>query len=251
MTCNHVANVFAGALPDWLTVVLYTFGGVTFPVMCFLLVVGYQHTSDIRKYALRLAGFAVVAQVPYSLLWGAVPNVLWTLLVALGILWAYDNLKRQWQFWVLLVVAYFATAQFDWGGVGVVMAWLFYLLRDRREGVLLVMLIPMAATLMPVVSSFASLESAGHDSLQALVALFDFDAATVAPSIACAAGGNEILQAGLYVSLFGIVGYSVVGFGYAAALIYFYNGQRGRPLKWFFYCYYPAHLAVIWLASVV
>jgi hypothetical protein len=34
----------------------------------------------------------------------------------------------------------------------------------------------------------------------------------------------------------------------AAVPIWFYNGQRGKPHKFWAYAYYPAHLFVLWLA---
>lgn len=30
-----------------------------------------------------------------------------------------------------------------------------------------------------------------------------------------------------------------------------YNGKKGRPLKMFFYCFYPGHLLLIWLVKVM
>ena len=39
-----------------------------------------------------------------------------------------------------------------------------------------------------------------------------------------------------------------VGNGIAGLLLCAYIGQRGRPLKWFFYAYYPAHIAVLGIA---
>ena len=38
----------------------------------------------------------------------------------------------------------------------------------------------------------------------------------------------------------------------ALPLLALYNGQRGKwKLKWLFYLYYPAHLAILWLLAVV
>jgi hypothetical protein len=40
-------------------------------------------------------------------------------------------------------------------------------------------------------------------------------------------------------------------FGFLALpLILLYNGQKGKDSKWFFYLYYPAHLAVIYLIGI-
>ena len=81
MTCNHIANVFGSELPEGAMVALYSLGGLTFPIMAYLLCEGYRHTSSVRRYAERLAVFAVVSQIPYSLLFGATGNVLITLLI--------------------------------------------------------------------------------------------------------------------------------------------------------------------------
>ena len=37
------------------------------PLFAFLLVEGFQHTSDLKRYAMRLAGLAVVCEIPYNL----------------------------------------------------------------------------------------------------------------------------------------------------------------------------------------
>ena len=84
MTCNHAAYVFAGHLPFVGECVLFAVGGVTFPVMAYLLVEGYRHTSNVKRYALRLAVFAAVSQIPYALYLALNANVLFTLLIGLG-----------------------------------------------------------------------------------------------------------------------------------------------------------------------
>ena len=134
MTCNHVANVFAGQLPPALLFPLFAVGGLTFPIMAFLLVEGYRHTSNVGMYALRLAIFACVAQVPYSLLWGAVPNVLFTLLMGLGALWLHDKMGRNPLFLLVLMGAALLTLPFDWGCIGVLLVSLFQVVRSDGEG---------------------------------------------------------------------------------------------------------------------
>ena len=51
MTANHVAHVMGPLMPWEATLVLYSFGGITYPIMAFLLVIGYRHTSNVRSTA--------------------------------------------------------------------------------------------------------------------------------------------------------------------------------------------------------
>ena len=43
--------------------------------------------------------------------------------------------------------------------------------------------------------------------------------------------------------------YPLVGCTATIPLLWAYNGGRGRPMKWFFYAYYPAHIAVLGLTK--
>lgn len=239
MTCNHVANAFAGMLPLPAVLALYSLGGVTFPIMAFLLTEGYTHTSNLRRYALRLAAFAVVAQVPYSLLWGAVPNVLFTLLVSLGVLWARDRLGARPAFVAVMLAAVVVTLPFDWGSVGVVMVFLFRTVPGRR-GILGGILLAFALLGLPAIADLASAPPGVITSFSGYPP-DPLIAGSMAPGLA-----NTILQAGPLAATWGDALYAAVGFTIAAVLILAYDGRRGRSLKWFFYAYYPAHLLVIW-----
>lgn len=243
MACNHVANVFAAFLPLPVLLGLYALGGVTFPIMAFLLVEGYTRTSNLRRYALRLGAFALVSQVPYSLLWGAVPNVLFTLLVSLGVLAARDRIASTPLFALVAGGAMVLTIPFDWGLVGVLMVLLFHELRGRRR-----MAIALGAAFLvvglPALVDLASLGPAAVSGLSAPLSPI----ATADPSDGIA---NTVFQAGVLPALWGNLLYAGVGFSIADLLISRYDGRRGLPMKWFFYGFYPLHLAVIWAVRML
>ena len=46
---------------------LQLLGGLSLPIFTFLLVEGFYHTSDYRKYLLRMVGLAVISEIPYDL----------------------------------------------------------------------------------------------------------------------------------------------------------------------------------------
>lgn len=271
MTCNHVANIFALQMPGWLTVALCSLGGLTFPIMAFLLDEGYRHTSNIRKYAKRLAIFALVAQVPYSLLWGATANVLITLLLGLGVLWADDHLGRG-HFALVFGGALVVSVWCDWGVIGPLMIYLFHRLREEgvRKAIGLTMLMAALALAPPAIGDLTSAINHGGapeqgdatrelvtetpDNVAALEVDSPWEVLAETPSTLAPAGSEplySVMDAGAIVGNLGALGYATIGFGLAAVLLMQYRGRRGRPLKWFFYCYYPAHLMLLWAVAQV
>lgn len=71
-------------------------GRVAFPLFCFLLVEGFLHTSDRKKYILRMGLFTLISEVPFDLaLFGRITlyrqNVFFTLFIGLLFLTAVEK----------------------------------------------------------------------------------------------------------------------------------------------------------------
>ena len=84
MVCDHVwAMLFPAA--EWLTCV----GRMAFPIFAFMIAEGYRHTRNLKRYLLRMLIGALLAEIPFDLMYsGGVfypfhQNVLWTFLLSL------------------------------------------------------------------------------------------------------------------------------------------------------------------------
>lgn len=97
MLCDHLWGTIVRG-NDWLTCI----GRLTFPIYAFLLVEGYFHTKDLKKYVRRLLVFAVISEIPFnlamasSIIYPFHQNVLWSFLIAIGLLhWNEKGKKKQ------------------------------------------------------------------------------------------------------------------------------------------------------------
>ena len=206
MITDHIGYAF---FPDqvWLRAV----GRLAFPLYAFLIAQGFRNTSDVRKYMLRLAIFAVVSEAPFDLvISGRVfsleqQNVFFTLFFGLMAITLYDRFSREAiagkAMLPVLICALAATlAGSDYGFYGVLMIFVFYVCRDRSLLVKWVFLLVLADVLLCYLE---------HCSLAwSVVQLFELG---------------------------------------ALPMVLMYNGKRGRKLKYFFYAAYPAHLMAIYL----
>lgn len=113
---------------------LRVIGRLSFPIYCFLLAEGIAHTKNPKKYALRLGIGALLAEIPFDLLFFgkltlAHQSVMITLLLGfLMAMWA-----RKLGNIMLPFAACFLAAEFlgtDYGGIGVALVGLFVITRE-------------------------------------------------------------------------------------------------------------------------
>ena len=75
-------------------------GRVAFPIFCFLLVEGFFHTKDIKKYLLRLLIMAFISEHAFNLLYSGQhfdrngQNVFFTLFISLLTIWGIDTVLK-------------------------------------------------------------------------------------------------------------------------------------------------------------
>jgi hypothetical protein len=212
MTLNHGWHVFGEYLPLSMQLLMNFAGGFTFPIMAFLLAHGYARTSSVRKYMARLLAWGAVALLPFMAMTDAyLLNVMFTLFLGLLVLWLNDCIKKRILFYLCLAAAMGVSVFCDWPVFGVLMIYLFGVLKNRT----------LRAILPPLLCA-------------ALYLLWE-----------------RLVSGSPIISMQGVTLGTVYNLGVvcAAPLLLAYNTRRGPSLKRFFYAYYPAHLIVLTLAA--
>lgn len=211
MTLDHIAVVFA--LPLWAEIPLYFAGGLTYPIMAYLLIEGYRKTSNLKRYMGRLLIFAAIAALPFVWATGwAAFNILFTLLLGLVVLYLYDHVRHRPLFWLAFAGITALTLPFDWGGIGVPLVLAMYAIKDDKRRVWL-----------PLVCLTVGMEAA---------------------YLLSALSGGPV---GLEQLPWPDMAFMLCSSAVAIPLLLRYNGERGRGMKYFFYAYYPAHLLLLGL----
>ena len=104
MLCDHL---WGTSVVKW---DLFTcIGRLAFPIYAFLIVEGYFHTRDLKKYVKRLFLAAVISEIPFNLVVGGGffypvhQNVLWSFLISIGLI-HWNEKMREKQMWKRVMV---------------------------------------------------------------------------------------------------------------------------------------------------
>lgn len=203
MLIDHTAHVFFPA-----EVYMRCLGRIAFPIFAFMVAEGFLRTRNVKRYMLRMLIFAVIAQVPYSIMLSDIGvfqiNVIFTLFFGLASVYAIDKGSPLLSMLAPVAFAMIAEfANFDHGAFGVLMVIAFLYTRNNKL----------------------------HRNISASVLILLF-------------------------SLSYMLRYGVNYYGWVIILFYLlplpiinlYNKKKGISnvfSRWFFYFFYPLHIAAL------
>ena len=208
MTLDHISGYFL-PIEAPLGVTLRIIGRLTAPIMCYFIAEGFLFTSDRIKYGLRLFIFAVISQPAFYFADTSQPfrlNMLFTLLIGFLMLCAYEKIKNTALKCIAIMLLLTASYFCDWGIIAPMWILSFHILRNDKK---------------MLFSAFT------------LISLMHITFNTMACIASEIPWYSQMWQAGVLLCI---------------PLFLLYNGQKGAGgffSKWFFYIYYPLHLAII------
>ncbi|MCL2387046.1 MAG: conjugal transfer protein TraX [Defluviitaleaceae bacterium] len=238
MFVSHLTYAMPETIPLWLMIPMYATGGLTFPIMGYFVVEGYRHTSNLKKYILRLFIFGLIAMPFHWFVFDGLNNMLllnimFTIIFSLLILIMYDKIKSRILFWILFVLLSPITLVMDLWIVGVLLVLLYHIIPNETARRIVPAI--MMGVIFFVMSAYAVW------SVQTLLEVGTPQADAAIDSIVGLFGGINVMYSSLAV---------FIGFFFAAFLIKQYNGERGKSMKWFFYAFYPIHFVILTVLAI-
>lgn len=203
---------------------LTSIGRLAYPIFAFMLVEGYFHTSDFKKYIKRLLIFALISEIPFDLMisgqWFSPyhQNVLWTCVISLLGIKIIDTIRNKRKIWltllsgVAIILVSFILGMIlfvDYFGAGILISYTFYYFRGRKWWCYLGQLIVMYWLNVEMLGGYCYIiDLFGHKF--------------------------EIVEQGL--ALFALIP------------IWLYKGKQGyhsKAFRYFCYSFYPVHMLVL------
>ena len=225
MLCDHLWGTIVPG-NDWLTCI----GRVCFPIYAFLLVEGYFHTSNLKKYVKRILLFAVISEIPFNLAMASSviypfhQNVLWSFLIALGLIHCNEKAKASEKLRIRIAVGTFTIlagyllgliTMVDYYHAGILMVLTFYFFHHRNWW-----------------DYVGQLLCLGYINLE-LLGGFGYEVVLFGETVFLTRQGLALL---------------------ALIPIWLYKGKQGYHSKWwkyFCYAFYPVHLLILGLLKFV
>ncbi|MDE6675005.1 MAG: conjugal transfer protein TraX [Acetatifactor sp.] len=141
MLCDHLWAMLFPA-EEWLTCI----GRIAFPIFAFMVAEGYSHTHNLRRYLLRMLLGALLAEIPFDLMYSSSifypfhQNVLWTFLLSLLLIVLIEKIKSRFRPVAALLLSAAVTilgfvigyiAMVDYYGIGILTVLMFHFFRKQ------------------------------------------------------------------------------------------------------------------------
>lgn len=248
MLIDHIGIVLV--LPTgnyWLYFACRAVGRLAFPVFAFLIVEGFYHTRDVRRYLKRLLLFALISEIPFDL--GLYRYHFNADAISDMKLLFQDPASSNAVFQRLMLHQNVFFTLF----LGLLLIYLFHLVDQKYAkndfmSVAISNMIDAFITVAFCVIAFffkSDYDIAGILIIAAFY-LFRGSKALITISLLILSGSllcyfNSFSSSG---NLLDIVGILAV---LAVIPISLYNGKKGKNIKYFFYAFYPVHLFLLFL----
>ncbi len=200
-------------------------GRLSFPIFAFLIVKGYFHTKNFKKYISRLFIFALLSEIPFNLLVFSTPifpfqqNVLWTFIYSLLTMRLLDKIKGKYPLvleigancFIVFIFYMLGTITFsDYGGHGVLTVLVFYFFKDNKLAQLICMFVIHGYLMSGLNIQFELFNTMIEFPQQAFAVL-------------------------------------------SLPIIWSYNNKQGphnKYIQFFYYAFYPLHMLILGLMSI-
>ncbi len=203
-------------------------GRISFPIFAFLIVEGDFHTSNFKKYALRILIFAIISEIPFNLMYSSSiifpfhQNVLWTFLIGLLCINKIEKTKKKGNILLTIIIGIIFSllgyvialiTMTDYMGNGILMMLVFYFFHGK--GIInkigqLIGIVIINCYLMKGLSIPVTIGNFAFNLRQQSIAIF-----SLIP-------------------------------------IWLYNGKQGKynkVIKYLYYTYYPLHILILYLLT--
>lgn len=225
MVIDHIAAYFLNPSSS----IFYTFrfiGRISFPIICFLLVEGYFHTSNFKKYTFRLALFALISEIVHnliinnSIIFLDSQNVLFTLLIGLLVMNACTYVKEKFKNRILVIfpiiigciLANYIRCEYD--VTGIIYIAVLFIFKDQKiiRNIAFILIVPIM-----------------------ICYTYKLDITLFKETISYVVTRRQF--------------WSIL----ALLPINFYNGEKGRFAlnKYIFYWFYPIHLFILYIIKII
>ncbi|HWT75730.1 MAG TPA: TraX family protein [Mobilitalea sp.] len=247
MLIDHIGAIFISpsAHPE-LYVLFRGIGRLAFPIFVFMVVEGYYHTRDVKKYLKRLGIFALISEIPFDL---AFYQVHFNTNVITDIRKVFDGGYHEARLEALLGRFNQDQNVFFTLFIGLLLIYLMSMVETKYANKFLISnLIDAALTVGACAIAYLLRTDYSIAGILIFVSFYLFRGSKIMISICLFIICGTVLssikdfqETGDFLAIISMLA------TFAMIPIAFYNGKKGKNAKYIFYIFYPAHLLLLFV----